>query len=186
MLFSLFRSDKWSKSLKILTYKLQTGSWRIEKLEKTGSIFPKPTITAIDLFFIHKNLRLQMLLNVQRILEEKFITLLRSCKTCERLHQIQAQIVTNGLEHNDFACTEFNLTSLKKVYGVSLDSLIVVLLFLVFLVPFINTFLFYLKKMSFHIYWEEQSLLNKCMIIDIVVSLTWKFHGESGFWRVRV
>jgi pentatricopeptide repeat protein len=51
-----------------------------------------------------------MLLNVQRILEEKFITLLRSCKTCERLHQIQAQIVTNGLEHNDFVAPSFIAT----------------------------------------------------------------------------
>lgn len=47
---------------------------------------------------------------VQRIVEEKFITLLRSCKTHERLHQIQAQIVTHGLEHNDFVAPNFITT----------------------------------------------------------------------------
>ncbi|KAI5419504.1 pentatricopeptide repeat-containing protein At1g08070, chloroplastic [Lathyrus oleraceus] len=47
---------------------------------------------------------------VQRIIEEKFISLLRSCKSCERLYQIQAQIVTHGLQHNDFVAPSFIAT----------------------------------------------------------------------------
>ncbi|CAL5197119.1 unnamed protein product [Lathyrus oleraceus] len=47
---------------------------------------------------------------VQRIIEEKLISLLRSCKSCERLYQIQAQIVTHGLQHNDFVAPSFIAT----------------------------------------------------------------------------
>ncbi|RDX62478.1 Pentatricopeptide repeat-containing protein, partial [Mucuna pruriens] len=41
------------------------------------------------------------------VVEDKFISLLRSCRTCTRLHQIQAQIVTHGLEHNDYVTPSF-------------------------------------------------------------------------------
>lgn len=46
----------------------------------------------------------------QRVVEDKFISLLRSCKSYERLHQIQAQIVTHGLEHNDYVLPSFLTT----------------------------------------------------------------------------
>ncbi|KAL2344627.1 hypothetical protein Fmac_005912 [Flemingia macrophylla] len=54
---------------------------------------------------------------LQRVLEDRFVSLLRSCRTCTRLHQIQAQIITHGLHHNDYvtpafitACSRLTLT----------------------------------------------------------------------------
>ncbi|CAJ1942143.1 unnamed protein product [Sphenostylis stenocarpa] len=44
---------------------------------------------------------------LQRVGEEKFISLLRSCETCTRLHQIQAHIVTHGLQGNDYVTPSF-------------------------------------------------------------------------------
>ncbi|OWM73605.1 hypothetical protein CDL15_Pgr026704 [Punica granatum] len=37
-----------------------------------------------------------------RALEAKFITLLQSCKVPKQLHQVQAQLVVHGFEHNDY------------------------------------------------------------------------------------
>ncbi|KAE9620834.1 putative tetratricopeptide-like helical domain-containing protein [Lupinus albus] len=37
-----------------------------------------------------------------RILEEKFISLLHSCRTSQHLHQIQSQITTHGFSNNDY------------------------------------------------------------------------------------
>ncbi|BAT78540.1 hypothetical protein LR48_Vigan04g188000 [Vigna angularis] len=44
---------------------------------------------------------------LQIVVEEKLISLLRSCETCTRLHQIQAQIVTHGLQSNDYVTPSF-------------------------------------------------------------------------------
>nr|KYP76558.1 Pentatricopeptide repeat-containing protein At2g20540 [Cajanus cajan] len=62
-------------------------------------------------------LETKIALPLQRVLEEKFISLLRSCRSCTRLHQIQAQILTHGLHPNDYvtptlitACTRLTLT----------------------------------------------------------------------------
>ncbi|WVZ26002.1 hypothetical protein V8G54_004546 [Vigna mungo] len=44
---------------------------------------------------------------LQRVVEEKLISLLRSCKSCTQLHQIQAQIVTHGLQGNDYVTPSF-------------------------------------------------------------------------------
>ncbi|KAJ6350940.1 hypothetical protein OIU78_006957 [Salix suchowensis] len=37
-----------------------------------------------------------------RVLEEKFISLLQSCKALKVLHQIHSQIITHGFEHEDY------------------------------------------------------------------------------------
>jgi len=44
---------------------------------------------------------------LHRVVEEKLISLLSSCETCERLHKIQAQIVTYGLQGNDYVTPSF-------------------------------------------------------------------------------
>ncbi|KAJ1397338.1 Tetratricopeptide-like helical domain superfamily [Sesbania bispinosa] len=46
----------------------------------------------------------------QRVVEDKCISLLRSCRTRETLHQIQAQTVTHGLHHNDYVTPSFITT----------------------------------------------------------------------------
>ncbi|KAK7300063.1 hypothetical protein RJT34_10895 [Clitoria ternatea] len=44
---------------------------------------------------------------LHRVVEDKFISLLRSCRTFKLLRQIQAQIVTHGLHHNDYVTPSF-------------------------------------------------------------------------------
>ncbi|KAK7360647.1 hypothetical protein VNO77_02655 [Canavalia gladiata] len=53
---------------------------------------------------------------LHRVVEDKFISLLRSCRTCARLHQIQAQIVTHGLEHNDYVAPSL-ITACARLSG---------------------------------------------------------------------
>lgn len=40
--------------------------------------------------------------SAHRLLEEKFISLLQSCKTTKLLHQIQTQVIAHGFSHNDY------------------------------------------------------------------------------------
>lgn len=77
---------------------------------------PDPTHTTIIYVF---NPRLQMQSKIgklvvndspkllQRVAEETLISLLRSCQTCTRLHQIHAQIVAHGLQGNDYVTPSF-------------------------------------------------------------------------------
>lgn len=54
---------------------------------------------------------------LHRVVEDKFISLLRTCGTCVRLHQIQAQIVTHGLEGNDYVTPSF-ITACARLGGI--------------------------------------------------------------------
>lgn len=40
--------------------------------------------------------------SAHRLLEEKFISLLQSCKTTKQIHQIQTQVIAHGFSHNDY------------------------------------------------------------------------------------
>jgi pentatricopeptide repeat protein len=53
----------------------------------------------------------------QRLLEDKFILLLQSCKTPKRLHQIQTRIITHGFKDNDYIASRFITVcaELKKI-----------------------------------------------------------------------
>ncbi|KAK7386588.1 hypothetical protein VNO78_26921 [Psophocarpus tetragonolobus] len=53
---------------------------------------------------------------LQRVVEDKFISLLRSCGTCAQLQQIQAQVVTHGLEGNDYVTPSF-ITACARLTG---------------------------------------------------------------------